>query len=289
MKKIISILAMLLVSINIHAQLNIYTEYNPGTQTLSYYYDKFYSGYAYQELYNGNLNELRFAQYYDKVQKVVIDPSMKDAVIYSMRRMFYGGCDLDTNTPHYLYSLLSIEGLENLNTTYVTDMSEMFLGCQSLTSLDLSSFNTINVRSTKDMFSMCRSLTTLDISSFKIDKINDMRGMFQGCSNLTTIWCYNDWSNTTAYSANMFLDSEAIVGDKGTTYNKDFKNATYARPDGGPENPGYFTAETMTGLKGLKDRRDAKEAIYNLAGQRLNKPTRGINIIDGKRVVIKCE
>jgi len=30
-----------------------------------------------------------------------------------------------------------------------------------------------------------------------------------------------------------------------------------------------------------------KEVIYNLQGQRLQKPQRGINIINGKKVIIK--
>ena len=53
----------------------------------------------------------------------------------------------------FFQSLKSIEGLEHLNTSQVTNMSKMFSGCSSLTSLDLSSFDTSNVTNMRSMFS----------------------------------------------------------------------------------------------------------------------------------------
>ena len=47
----------------------------------------------------------------------------------------------------------------------------------------------------------------------------------------------------------------------------------------------YFEGDDPTSLKDLKDLKDSKDLIYNLAGQRLNKPQRGINIIGGKAVL----
>ena len=68
---------------------------------------------------------------------------------------------LPTTTAEWFYclnSLKSIEGLEHLNTSQVTDMSFMFRGCSSLISLDLSSFNTSEVTSMESMFRGCSSL-----------------------------------------------------------------------------------------------------------------------------------
>ena len=45
-------------------------------------------------------------------------------------------------------------------------MIEMFKGCTSLTSLDLSNFETYNVDNMEGMFSGCTSLKNLDISRF---------------------------------------------------------------------------------------------------------------------------
>ena len=79
----------------------------------------------------------------------------------------------------YLLKLLkSIEGLEHLNTSQVTDMGGMFFDCQSLTSLDLSSFDTSQVRNMSEMFRDCASLTTLDLSSFDTSQVTDMSIMF---------------------------------------------------------------------------------------------------------------
>ena len=88
---------------------------------------------------------------------------------------------------YHLKSLKSIEGLEYLNTSQVTDMEEMFSGCGSLTSLDLTSFDTSQVPSMKSMFSGCGSLTSLDLSSFDTSQVRDMRSMFSGCASLTAL------------------------------------------------------------------------------------------------------
>ena len=83
--------------------------------------------------------------------------------------------------------LQSIEGLEYLDTSQVTNMSSMFSFCNSLTSLDLSSFNTSQVTDMSSMFSRCSSLTTLDLSNFDTLKVTNMLSMFNNCNSLTTL------------------------------------------------------------------------------------------------------
>ena len=250
-----------------------YTEYDASTQTLTYYYDgKYNIREGETELYDpiGNPDAVRFAGYSDKVTKAVIDPSMKDAPLTSMEGMFYGGMDPETFIFYNLSKMTTIEGLENLNTSNVTDMNNMFLMCSSLTSLDLSSFNTSNVTNMGSMFSACSSLTSLDLSSFNTSNVTDMGGMFLGCNalkivdvtpfdvskvtnmsmmfgsckELTTICCNTDWRTSPALTNSylMFSGCKKIVGDKGTTLIDD-KNwdATYAHPDGGTSDPGYFS------------------------------------------------
>ena len=46
-----------------------------------------------------------------------------------------------------------------------------------------------------------------------------------------------------------------------------------------------FGEDDPTGLNGLKDFKDSKDAIYNLAGQRISKMQKGINIINGKKIL----
>lgn len=62
------------------------------------------------------------------------------------------------------------------DTSNVTDMTGMFLGC-GVSELDLSGFDTSNVQSMAWMFSHTY-LTELDVSSFNTGNVTDMQGMF---------------------------------------------------------------------------------------------------------------
>ena len=82
------------------------------------------------------------------------------------------------------YSLSEIDGLENLDTSNVTNMTSMFSRCYKLDVLNLSTFNTSNVTNMKFMFYMCNALRELDLSSFDTSNVTDMSCMFYYCSNL---------------------------------------------------------------------------------------------------------
>ena len=87
----------------------------------------------------------------------------------------------------HLYNLKTIQGLENLDTSQVTDMSSMFDWCQSLTNLDVSHFDTSQVTNMSGMFWQCRGLTNLDVSNWDTSKVTDMSVMFNECVNLTNL------------------------------------------------------------------------------------------------------
>ena len=223
----------------------VYTEFDRSAEppTLTYYYDnQRATRIGLTELYDPEA--LRWNGYSNAIQKVVIDPSMKDAPLTSMRRLFSGGMDFDAGIYNLLYYVTAIEGLENLNTANVEDMRELFFGCYNLKSLDLSSFNTANVTNMDFMFYNCGSLQTLDLNSFDIGKLQSAYCMFQQCESLQTIYCNADWSTSTELtsSANMFTGCEKLVGGSGTSYYKDDVDYTFARPDGGRDAPGYFTS-----------------------------------------------
>ena len=151
-------------------------------------------------------------------------------------------------------SKLTTLDVSNFNTSNVTHMSGMFYGCSSLTSLDLSNFNTENVKDMSGMFSGCSGLTSLDLSNFNTSNViydtndwysgNGIRSMFEGCSALTTIWVSDGWTTANlTESPDVFKGCTSLVGGKGTHYDPDHIDYTYARIDGGPdsETPGYFT------------------------------------------------
>ena len=225
----------------------VYTEFVEETGTLTYYYDnRRASRSGVTELYDPSItyeNNTRFKDYYDKVTKAVIDPSMKNAPLTSFKNMFYGGFDSETFTFYVPENMTSIEGLKNLNTEIVTDMNSMFTMCSSLTSLDLSSFNTSKVTNMNGMFLGCNKLQTLDLTSFDVSKVTDMRMMFGSCSNLTTIYCNGDWSKIISHDDSyiMFSGCNKLVGGNGTTFDSNVIDATYARLDKGEYYPGYFS------------------------------------------------
>ena len=131
------------------------------------------------------------------IKKVIFDASFAKARPTSCYKWFYGCRDLTT-----------IEGIEYLNTTNVTDMSSMFYWCYYLTTLDLSSFDTKNVTDMSSMFYWCSDLTTLNVSSFDTKNVTDMSGMFSNCMRLPTLNLSNfDTKNVTNMS-NMFNECE---------------------------------------------------------------------------------
>ena len=134
--------------------------------------------------------------------------------------------------------------LSSFETSSVTNMASMFSGCRGLTSLDLSSFDTSNVKDMCYLFSYCNSLTSLDLGNFNTSNVFNMVGMFYGCMNLMTIYVdEGKWStaSVTAYGNQMFVYCSALVGGKGTVYDVNHTNYTYARIDGGEDAPGYLT------------------------------------------------
>ena len=84
-------------------------------------------------------------------------------------------------------NLTEIQGLENLDTSQVTNMSGIFSKCSGLIALDVSGFDTSRVTDMREMFGGCSGLTELDVSGFDTSQVTDMHDMFSGCSGLTDL------------------------------------------------------------------------------------------------------
>ena len=112
-----------------------------------------------------------------EITKVVFDKTVSSATPQSCNAWFSGCSNLTT-----------IEGMENLNTAEVTDMTAMFSDCSALNSIDLSSLNTAKVTSMNSMFRGCSQLAEITFpATFTTDKVTDMASMFSGCKALTQI------------------------------------------------------------------------------------------------------
>ena len=191
---------------------------------------------------------------YASLEKVVFEESFKKFKPTTLSSFF-----------KELKSLTSIIGLENLNTTHVTDMSKMFYNCYNLSSLNLSQFNTGNVEKMNEMFYNCHTLNSLDLSAFNTAKVNNMYRMFYYCFvrtidlssfNTANVENMDEMFAGASLVVNIYT-SESFKTDKLTTskymfylctklpnFNKDEVDATHANYGAG----GYF--KKIVGQKG---------------------------------------
>lgn len=132
-------------------------------------------GFEIFEAFAKNDHDFRYWNY-DKyahtIKKVIILPSFKQ--VYPTDISFF----FDN-----MENLIEIVGIENLNTSRVTNMESLFGDCAKLTTINLSHFNTSNVTNMDMMFCGCSSVSSLDVSHFNTSNVTNMGGMF--------MWCYN--------------------------------------------------------------------------------------------------
>ena len=120
---------------------------------------------------------------------------------------------------YFYQKLTTIEGLEYLDTSKVTNFKRFLRGAGLTGVLDLSTFDTSSA--------------------------TDMTEMFQQMGKVTTIYVGALWStNNVKSSGNMFYSCAKLVGGAGTEYSADHVTADYAHIDS-LEDPGYFTSSTL--------------------------------------------
>ena len=161
-----------------------------------------------------------------KIKNIVFDESFKTYAPTSLFSFFKDLTELETikdlkylNTANVKYmsdmfwgcQKLSSLDLSKFNTEKVTDMSGMFYGCQKLSSLDLSKFNTEKVEGMTSMFEECKNLSSLDLSKFNTEKVTDMRGMFYNCSTLTSLDLSNFNTEKVKSMMGMFFSCSALT------------------------------------------------------------------------------
>ena len=135
----------------------------------------------------------------------------------------------------------SLRTLEVKNTKYGTTMNQAFVSLSQIQNISLEGSYVSDATDMYNLFAGCTSLTTLDLSSWNTSKVTNMSSMFAGCSNLTTITVGDGFVVGQVYSHNnMFGGTTSIVGGRGTTYDNNHIDKTYARYDKGVRGPGYF-------------------------------------------------
>lgn len=145
---------------------------------------------------------------------------------------------------------LQAPDLSSWDTSAVTEMDYMFNQCKKISVLDLSNFDTSSVTSMCYMFSYCEQLSELNLLSFDTSSVNYMYYMFASVgrevsSSYTSIYVSTDFVVKPGANTEAMFNYSKIEGGAGTkhevTQGSDTNQGTYARIDGGPSAPGYFT------------------------------------------------
>ena len=167
----------------------------------------------------------------------VLEPAPSNAKIYSndekvndMSKPIYATPLSETNTNYaykltiggkdgiianesmigYFYEFTNMTSIDLsvLDTSEVTNMSNMFSACISLTSLDVSNFDTSKVIDMSDMFDQCYMLTSLDLRNFNTSEVIDMSSMFSACISLTSLDVSNFDTSKVIDMSDMFRRSD---------------------------------------------------------------------------------
>ena len=165
-----------------------FVKFADGTLTFRWGYKKTLGENEYE--LNSGKNQPKWNTHNRKISKVVFEASFANARPTNCYAWFKS-----------FRNLTQIEGIENLNTENVKDMSDMFYICSGLISLDVTHFNTENVKDMSNMFSNCRNLTTIYVSDkFVINNKN--YSLFFGCEKLKGAITEYDASKTDYTYAN---------------------------------------------------------------------------------------
>ena len=128
--------------------------------------------------------------------------------------------------------LTEIIGLENFDTSNVTDMNTMFQNCGKLTSLNVSSFNTEKVTNMSYMFCAGSGKTMvlteiIGLEKFNTSKVTDMNTMFQNCIKLKSLNLNSfDTRNVTNMSYMFYGCSSLTVINAGPNWKTASKNTS---------------------------------------------------------------
>ena len=135
----------------------------------------------------------------EAITAVEIDASMAAARPTTLNQWFCG-----------LRTITAITGLENLNTSEVTNMQELFASCRELKAINISNFNTDKVTTMWNMFSWCTALTELDLSTFNTQNVTNMSYMFCYCGALKTLDLSGFNTDNVKSMNSMFHDCKAL-------------------------------------------------------------------------------
>ena len=149
---------------------------------------------------------------------------------------------------------------DNFMTSGVTNMAGMFENCKSLKAFHLPFLDVHNVKDFSDMFAGCTSLKYMDLTTLTVNKSAKVSDMFADCNNLMT-----------------------IVNESPFPTAEGWKYLFIAKGD----NDSKLLGQQTTGIGNIAAVDEDSKTVFSFAGERLSAPVKGLNIIDGKKVMVK--
>lgn len=161
----------------------------------------------------------------------------------------------------------------------------LLYGCTSLTSITIPNSVTSIANSA---FYECSHLTSVSIGS-GVNYISN--GAFASCPELTDVYCYVE-----EVTSDNSPERKGLYTARDAFYNSYPEYITLHVPEGSID--AYKAVEPWSGFKEIVALESTKihavtndseenSLFYNLNGQRVSKPSKGIYIVNGKKVVIK--
>ena len=173
----------------------------------------------------------------------------------------------------------------------------LYLNGELLTELSIPA----EIAEVKDYaFYNCNGVTNIDI----VDGVKSIgNSAFYGCSDLETLYISNTIESIGNYAfaeCNNIMDikigsKKAITASENIFSSDAYANAMLYVPNGrkfayekaAPWNKFYIVEMDFTGVEEVKAEGRNVKAIYDLQGRRVENPTKGIYIINGKKVFVK--
>ena len=126
---------------------------------------------------------------------------------------------------------------------FPTSLDNICADMQNIRYADFGYLNTVSVRSMNSLFMGCNSLVEIDLSSWSTSACTTFNYAFSKCMNLTTIYASDKFTTRNAIAGendSVFYTVPNLVGGEGTKYDPNNTDISYARIDT-LGNPGYFT------------------------------------------------
>lgn len=110
--------------------------------------------------------------------------------------------------PNKKYSTINFSKYFDLS--HATSISQMFINCSKVQTLDLSSFNTSNVTNMAGVFQECYNLKSVNLSGLETSKVNTMEKLFAACSSLSSLDLSSFNTSKVEIMTDMFVDCFAL-------------------------------------------------------------------------------